>query len=114
MTNVNNNEIRGFLEYCYKKKLKLFSENYSFLKLDIKFEDNSPKPYFYYQRNLANENLENVYENSDSFIFFENEYNNYNKIKKSIISSEWFKLKENEWKFLKYQLKSGIKTSWKK
>ena len=110
MTNVNNNEIRGFLEYCYKKKLKLFSENYSSLKLDIKFEDNSPKPYFYYQRNLANENLENVYENSNSFIFFENKYNNYQKIEKTIISSKWFKLKENEWKFLKYELKMGIKS----
>ena len=54
--------------------------------------------------------MESVYENSNSFIFFENKYNNYQKIEKTIISSKWFKLKENEWKFLKYELKMGIKS----
>ena len=109
LTNVNNNEIRGFLENCYKEKLKLFSKNYSYLNLDIILENNSQKPYFYYQRNLDNENLENVYENSNSFIVFENKYNNYNKIRKTIISTKWFRLNDIKWKFLKNELKTGIK-----
>ena len=100
-------EIINQLEYCFKEKSRLFSQ-INDIEIKIDKANNIPELSNSNKSISIDESLENPFENSNSFIFYNNQEANYNLIKEIIIDPRWINLKDNNWKFLKPGLKEKI------
>lgn len=111
---INNNnrdsiQIKQYLEYCFKRKLRTFSENNIFLNKSFNIEIEKPSNFSYYNSNSkqnynGDEKLDNSFYNLNSFIFHKNKYPNFSSIKKNELKKNWFIYKEKNWKFLHQNL----------
>ena len=113
MTNLQNTNkegtiIRKQLEYCFKLKLKSFID-INHINIEIDINDGHYKLYNKWKNNASDENFENPFKNSNSFIFYKSKTTNYNFIKESKIDTKMLTFGDNEWKLLRPDIKEKIR-----
>ena len=117
LTNLNNQSdpdcilIRVHLESCFKRKVNSFSRNNNIdITIQEELTDFSPSIIpFIPDKYSSDEKLDKPFKNSNSFVYNQNEMEDYQKIKITNLKENWLNFNNFDWKITNEELISKIK-----